>query len=102
MRLSDFDYALPEALVAQAVESTGLEDFGAKEFREGLEVYCESAFGEAQLNELGTAAVTANVVGSLGNRLRVVDWAARRRPRSVPNWAPRPPSITSPMTSSTP
>jgi hypothetical protein len=67
----------PEALVAQAVESAGLEDFGAKEFREGLEVYCESAFSEAQLNDLGTAAVTANVVGSLANRLRVVDWATR-------------------------
>ncbi len=67
----------PEALVAQAVESTGLEDFGGKEFREGLAVYCESAFSEAQLNEIGTAAVTANVSGSLANRLRVVDWAAR-------------------------
>jgi hypothetical protein len=66
-----------DALVAQARESTGLEDFGGQEFRPGLEAYCESAFSEAQLNEIGTAAVTANIVGSLANRLRVVDWAAR-------------------------
>jgi Sulfotransferase family len=66
-----------DALIAQAIESTGLQDFGREEFREGLEVYCDSAFGEAQLNELGTAAVTGNIVGSLANRLRVVDWAGR-------------------------
>jgi Sulfotransferase family len=66
-----------DALAAQATESTGLEDFGSKEFREGLEVYCESAFSEAQLNELGTAAVSGNIVSSLANRLRVVDWAGR-------------------------
>ena len=70
-------YGGADALVTQAMESTGLGDFGGKEFRQGLEAYCESAFGEAQLNELGTAAVTANIVGSLANRLRVVDWAAR-------------------------
>jgi Sulfotransferase family len=66
-----------DALLAQAVESTGLEDFGGQEFREGLEVYCESAFSEAQLNDLGTAAVTGNILGNLANRLRVVDWAGR-------------------------
>jgi Sulfotransferase family len=67
----------PDALVAQARKDTGLEDLGGEQWREGLEVYCQSAFTEAQLNEFGTAAVTANIVGSLANRLRVVDWAAR-------------------------
>jgi Sulfotransferase family len=65
----------PDALVAQATKDTGLEDFGGDEFREGLDVYCRSAFTEAQLNGVGEAAVTANIVGSLANRLRVVDWA---------------------------
>jgi Sulfotransferase family len=67
----------PDALVAQARTDAGLEDFGGEQWREGFEVYCQSAFTEAQLNELGTAAVTANIVGSLANRLRVVDWAGR-------------------------
>jgi hypothetical protein len=64
-----------DALVAQASKDTGLEDFGGQQWRDGLEEYCQSAFNEAQLNELGTAAVTANIVSSLANRLRVVDWA---------------------------
>jgi Sulfotransferase family len=64
-----------DALVAQAINDTGLEDFGGLQWRDGLEEYCQSAFTEAQLNELGTAAVTANIVSSLANRLRVVDWA---------------------------
>lgn len=67
----------PDALMAQARRNTGLEDFGSEQFREGLEIYCGSAFTEARLNEVGTAAVTASIVGSLANRLRVVDWAAR-------------------------
>jgi len=65
-----------EALMAQAVEATGLSDFGPPSFREGLDVYCESV-AEAQLNELGAMAVPANVVGALSNRLKVVDWATR-------------------------
>jgi len=65
----------PDALVARATQDTGLEDFGGDEFREGLDVYCRSAFTEAQLNGVGEAAVTANIVGGLANRLRVVDWA---------------------------
>ena len=65
----------PDELVAQARQDTGLGDFGGDEFREGLDVYCRSAFTEAQLNDVGEAAVTANIVGSLANRLRVVDWA---------------------------
>jgi hypothetical protein len=67
----------PDLLVAQARKDTGLEDFGGERWREGLEVYCQSAFTEAELNEVGTAAVTGNIVSSLANRLRVVDWAQR-------------------------
>ncbi|MHB8467740.1 MAG: sulfotransferase, partial [Acidimicrobiales bacterium] len=63
-------------LIAEARKETGLDDFGADGFREGLEVYCRSAFSEAKLNETGVLAVRANIVASLGNRLRVVDWAA--------------------------
>ena len=63
-------------LLAHACKETGLEDFGSGAFREGLDVYCESVFSEAQLNEVGVMAVQGNIVANLVNRLRVVDWAA--------------------------
>ena len=68
---------VPADLMAAAVEQTGLDDFGSDTFREGLDVYCGSARSEARLNPVGEAAVTASVVSSLANRLKVVDWAAR-------------------------
>jgi hypothetical protein len=64
-------------LLAHACKETGLEDFGSDEFGEGLDVYCESVFSEAKLNEVGVMAVQGNIVANLVNRLRVVDWAAR-------------------------
>jgi hypothetical protein len=64
-------------LEAAARTQTGLDDFGSDDFREGLAVYCESAFSEAELNDVGVMAVQGNIVASLANRLRVVDWAAR-------------------------
>jgi hypothetical protein len=66
---------VPDAVIAEARELTGLDDFGRDGFREGLAVYCESVTREAQLNELGETAIRANVVGTLVNRLRIVDWA---------------------------
>ncbi len=63
--------------IDQARSQTGLEDFGSDTFREGLEIYCESAFSEASLSDLGVAAVSNAVVTGLSNRLRVVDWASQ-------------------------
>ena len=65
----------PDALVTAAIEQTGLDDFGGDSFREGLEVLCDSLTHEAQLSELGALAVPGQIVGSLANRLRVVDHA---------------------------
>lgn len=62
--------------VTEACQQTGLDNFGSDSFLEGLDVYSESAFSEAGLNEVGKAAVSSNIVASLVNRLRVVDWAA--------------------------
>jgi hypothetical protein len=64
----------PEALIADACAATGLDDFGADSFREGLTALCESLNGDARLNELGDAALPSMLTGSLSNRLRVVDW----------------------------
>jgi len=67
----------PDDFLARARTETGLDDFGNDDFLEGLAVYCESAFSEAQLNDVGVMAVQGVIVANLANRLRVVDWAAR-------------------------
>lgn len=66
-----------DELMATAAELAGSDDFGPNGFRDGLTVLCESVAGEAQLNELGEMAVRENIIGSLVNRLRVVDWVRR-------------------------
>ena len=66
-----------QALVDAAVEQTGLSDFGGDSFREGLDVLVDSLNNEAQLSELGGLAVPGQVVGTLANRLKVVDHATR-------------------------
>ena len=67
----------PDELLEQAVAQAGSDDFGPDTFREGLELYCRSVTEEARLNDLGAAAVPANVVGCLVNRAQVHDWARR-------------------------
>ena len=65
----------PDALIATAIEQTGLDDFGGDSYREGLDVYCESVATDAQLNGIGEAAIPGAIVSALANRLRVTDWA---------------------------
>lgn len=67
----------PDALLDAARAGTGLDDFGPESFREGLDALCASLAADAQLNDLGAVAVPGMLVGSLSNRLRVVDWIAR-------------------------
>jgi hypothetical protein len=64
-------------VIAEACEETGLGDFGADDFRQGLSVLCESVNSEARLNELGAVALRETVVNALANRLRVFDWIRR-------------------------
>jgi hypothetical protein len=64
----------PDALIAAACAQTGLDDFGGDSFREGLEVFCESASAEAQLNPTGSAVLPGAILSSLANRLRITDW----------------------------
>ena len=66
-------------VVTEACEQTGLDDFGPNDFREGLAVLCGSINAEAQLNEIGDAAVRNTIVNSLANRLRVFDWIRQHR-----------------------
>jgi len=68
---------LPDEVMTEAREKTGLDDFGPGDFREGLAVLCESVDHEARLNELGELAVRDTMVNGLANRLRVFDWIRR-------------------------
>ncbi|HEV7527177.1 MAG TPA: sulfotransferase [Acidimicrobiia bacterium] len=69
---------VPDELIAEAHAAAGLDDLGGESFRAGLAVYCDAVATEARLNDLGAIAIRANIVGSLVNRMRIVDWAARR------------------------
>jgi hypothetical protein len=73
--VNDLSELIPDEVIAEACGLTGLDDFGSDSFREGLSVYCESAASEAKLNDLGAIAIRGNVVGTLANRLRIVDWS---------------------------
>ena len=66
---------LPQQLMDQAVAETGFDDFGPDGFRSGLEVYCESASTEAQLNEFGELVVGTYLTENLKRRLGVINWA---------------------------
>ena len=66
----------PSVLVDAARAQTGLEDFGGDSYREGLECLVASLRDEAQLSELGEAAIANLITNALVNRLRVTAWIA--------------------------
>ena len=64
-----------DALLAQASQlANGLTDFGDPSFRDGLDVFLESARTEGQLTDIGAAAADGMALGNLVNRLNVVEW----------------------------
>ncbi len=67
----------PETFVARAVETTGLDDFGAGAWRDGLEVLHDALVHEADLNDVGVATFDYLIGGRLRQRLDVVDWLKR-------------------------
>jgi hypothetical protein len=64
-------------LLDVARTATGLHDFGADTFREGLEVLVLSLDTEADLSVAGRDAVFGQIVGCLTNRLTIEDWYRR-------------------------
>ena len=58
-----------EDLHASATRITGLADFGADDYRDGLDVLLDSWAGEASLTELGTKVFRAFLRGALVARL---------------------------------
>ena len=63
--------------MADAVERTGLDDFGDDAFREGLEILVTALRDEARLNARGEAFVYGRIGNHLSQRLQVEDWYRR-------------------------
>lgn len=66
-----------DELLAQAVATAGLDDFGPPTFREGLEVLLDAAEHEARLHDAGRDVLGSMIRSRLVNRLQLQDWHAR-------------------------
>ncbi len=71
---SDLDRFTRERFVAEAIEATGLDDFGESHWEEALDRLLESLVETAQLNETGVMVAGGGVVTDLSNRLRIEQW----------------------------
>ncbi len=58
----------------QALEATGLADFGATSWEEGAERLIAALNQQAALSELGVTIAASDIFEYLASRLRVVDW----------------------------
>lgn len=66
-------------LLDDAVQKTGLEDFGDPYFREGLEILLKSINQEAGLHPIGRLGIRGMILTQLANRLRFVEWMKAER-----------------------
>lgn len=64
----------PDELVARAIATTGLDDFGPDDFRTPLRVLLEAVESEAALTIAGRLVTRTEVLRLLRNRLRLVAW----------------------------
>ncbi len=60
-----------ERLLSTAQKTTGYDDFGGEDFREGLRRLLDSIEDEAELNIIGRLTARATLQGNLENRLRL-------------------------------
>lgn len=73
----------PDSLVADAIEATGLAnfggraDFGATTWRDGFDRLCAALQDEARLHSVGAALTRLELLRTLTNRLRIVAAEAR-------------------------
>jgi hypothetical protein len=63
-----------ERLVAGAHDATGLDDFGAASWRDGLERLVDALRNEARLHELGEQIAAGEILDYLATRLGLVEW----------------------------
>ncbi|MGZ4693790.1 MAG: sulfotransferase family protein [Acidimicrobiales bacterium] len=66
--------APPDQLVTTAVQRTGLDDFGADTWQEGLDRFVADLNEHGRLHELGVAIAEGEIVDYLSNRLGIVEW----------------------------
>ncbi len=66
-----------EALIAEVVEATGLDDFGEPFWREGFDRLLDSQRNESRLHEIGVFVAADDARMNLTNRLEVTDWHKR-------------------------
>jgi len=64
-------------LIDAACKRAGSSSFGEDTWQEGLGILVRSLTDEAALNEVGTAAMSEQIIGNLTNRLKVEQWYAR-------------------------
>lgn len=74
-----------DQLVAEALQATGLDDFGGDEWIEGLDVLLASLASDAELHEMGEIVAATQIGNALRTRLRIIDWH-----RAHPDIAERP------------
>jgi hypothetical protein len=60
-----------ETLVQQACDATGLDDFGAPQWREGLDRLADALDADARLNDIGQAVIPGELTNYLQDRLRI-------------------------------
>src|SRR6476469_4924095 len=63
-----------DQLVAEAIQATGLDDFGEETWRDGLERLVAALREEARLNPLGVDIAAAELRTLLGSRLAITSW----------------------------
>ena len=63
-----------ERLVTEAIEATGLDDFGEASWQDALDRLLDSLVESAQLNDTGVMVASGGVVTDLSNRLRIEQW----------------------------
>lgn len=66
-----------DALLEEAADATGLDDFGPSTYREGLDVLIAAAEAEARLSDPGRDQLAAMIRSRLENRLALYDWHRR-------------------------
>lgn len=66
-----------KALLDAATTETGLDDFGADSFLEGLEILVGALNREAKLNAIGERIIRDRIVMHLRQRLQIEDWYHR-------------------------
>jgi Sulfotransferase family len=66
-----------DSLIASAIRTTGLSDFGGEEWREPFEILVQAMEAEANLNLMGRLRTRSELLQLLEARLQIEDWYKR-------------------------